>query len=135
MYSDKENDASNQESYEDFYKILDTAFTNSMKALKQNRFAVIVVGDIRDKKSEGYYPFIDDIKATMKRAGLVHYNDIILINQFGSAGFRARNTFRSRKLVNVKQRVLVFYKGDTKQIAKEFEDIEIGDLEDESGNF
>ena len=65
----------------------------------------------------------------------MHYNDVILINQFGSAGFRARNTFRSRKLVNVKQRVLVFYKGDTKQIAKEFEDIEIGDLEDESGNF
>lgn len=52
VYSDKENDASNQESYEDFYKILDTAFTNSMKALKQNRFAVVVVGDVRDKKVE-----------------------------------------------------------------------------------
>lgn len=133
VYSDKENDASNQESYEDFYKILDEAFTNSMKALKQNRFAVVVVGNVRDKKSGGYYPFIDDIKATMKKAGLVHYNDITLINQFGSAGFRARNTFKSRKLVNVKQYVLVFYKGDTSKIKEEFEEIEIGGLEDIEG--
>nr|DAS76259.1 MAG TPA: Putative modification methylase [Caudoviricetes sp.] len=133
VYSDKENDASNQESYEDFYKILDEAFTNSMKALKQNRFAVVVVGDVRDKKSGGYYPFTDDIKATMKKAGLVHYNDITLINQFGSAGFRARNTFKSRKLVNVKQYVLVFYKGDTSKIKEEFEEIEIGGLEDIEG--
>lgn len=133
VYSDKENDASNQESYEDFYKILDEAFTNSMKALKQNRFAVVVVGDVRDKKSGGYYPFTDDIKATMKKAGLVHYNDITLINQFGSAGFRARNTFKSRKLVNVKQYVLVFYKGDTSKIKEDFEEIEIGGLEDIEG--
>lgn len=42
VYSDLENDASNQETYEDFYNILDTAFTNAIGCLKENRFAVIV---------------------------------------------------------------------------------------------
>ena len=36
VYSNKENDASNQETYEEFYEILDKAFTESIKCLKEN---------------------------------------------------------------------------------------------------
>lgn len=129
VYSDKENDASNQSSYEEFYAILDDAFKKSVKLLKDDRFAVIVVGDVRDKKTGAYYGFVDDVKKTMKEAGLHFYNDIVLINSYGTAGLRARGCFKTRKTVNVKQNVLVFYKGNPKNIKDTFEDVEVIEIE------
>ena len=52
-YSDDERDASNQGSYQEFLALLEEAFTNSIKCLKKNRFAIIVMSAVRDKK--GYY--------------------------------------------------------------------------------
>lgn len=85
QYSDLPNDASNQDTYEDFYAILDTAFTNAIRCLRDNRFAVIVVGDIRDKKTSGYMRFPDDIKDTFIRNGMVLLNELILIDPVGTA--------------------------------------------------
>lgn len=124
VYSDKPNDASNQKTYEEFYAILDEAFTNAVKCLKNNRFAVVVVGDVRNKKTGEYYGFMDDVKATFKRNGLKLYNEIILLNPVGTAAIRAAKYMESRKVAKIHQNVLVFYKGDTKAIAKEFEKIE-----------
>lgn len=62
IYSDLENDASNQDSYEDFIKILDNAFKAAVTRLKDNRFAVIVVGDVRNKSDGCYYDFCGDVK-------------------------------------------------------------------------
>lgn len=50
VYSDDPKDASNQKDYASFRKILDTAFTGAAKALKNNRFAVVVMSNIRDDK-------------------------------------------------------------------------------------
>ena len=61
VYSTLENDASNQKEYKDFIKILDKAFSDSLKCLKNNRFAFIVVGDIRNENGV-YYNFPSDIK-------------------------------------------------------------------------
>ena len=61
VYSDKENDASNQDTYEGFIGILRNAFSKAITCLKENRFAVIVVGDVRNKKTGGYYNFVDDV--------------------------------------------------------------------------
>ena len=119
VYSDLPNDASNQESYEDFINILDTAFTNSIKTLKDNRFAVIVAGDVRDKKGF-YYPFTDDIKKIFRKAGMGLYNDIILADPIGSSALRARNTFKNRKVVKVHQNVMCFFKGDPSKVKDEF---------------
>lgn len=136
VYSELEDDASNQKSYEDFYKIIDKAFTDAIKILKDDRFAVIVAGDVRDNKTGGYYGFIDDIKQTFKKAGMMEYNNITLINSYGTAGMRARNAMKNRKVINVKQSVLVFYKGDTSSIQDNFMEIEIGDIDDyESRDF
>ena len=44
VYSNNENDASNQKTFEDFYTILDRAFSEAIQCLKNDRFAVIVVG-------------------------------------------------------------------------------------------
>ena len=120
VYSDLENDASNQETYEDFINILETAFANSIKTLKDNRFAVIVAGDVRDKQNGFYYPFTDDIKRIFRSNGMGLYNDIILADPIGSSALRARNTFKNRKVVKVHQNVMVFFKGDASHIKDEF---------------
>lgn len=125
VYSDKPNDASNQNSYEEFYKIIDTAFTNACKCLKEDRFAVIVVGNIRDKNTGGYYNFTGDIIETFTRNGLLFYNDMVLLDPIGSGGIRARNAMKNRKTTKVHQNVLVFYKGDADNIQKNFQRIEV----------
>lgn len=123
VYSDKENDASNQETYEDFYKILDDAFTKSIKCLKDNRFAVVVAGDVRNKKTGGYYDFLGDIKKTFIREGCLFYNELILVNKIGSGIITAGAGMRNRKIKKIHQNVLVFYKGDTSKIKDVFFDI------------
>ena len=133
VYSDDPNDASNQASYEEFYQILDEAFTKAIACLKDNRFAVVVVGNIRNDKTGGYYNFVGDVVNTFIRNGMYFYNDMILIDPIGSAGIRARKSMLRRKVVKVHQNVLVFYKGDHKQIDSLFPKIEvrIDDSEDE----
>ena len=44
------------------------------------------------------------------------YNDMILADPIGSAGLRARKTFRNRKVVKVHQNILCFYKGNPANI-------------------
>lgn len=135
VYSDLENDASNQDTYEDFYKILDTAFTNAVKCLKNNRFAVVVCGDVRNKKTGEYYGFIEDIKSTFKRNGLCLYNEMVLLDVVGTAALRVQRYMATRKLAKVHQNVLVFYKGDTSEIKNNFAEIEFEQGEfDESSN-
>lgn len=137
VYSSLENDASNQKSYEDFLKILEDAFANAIKCLKNNRFAVIVVGDIRDKKDGSYYGFPGDIVKIFKKNGLKFYNNIKLLTQIGTGAYRAASCMKTRKTVHVYQDVLVFYKGDTSQIKEIYKDVEVMELEeeDESSNF
>lgn len=123
-YSDLENDASNQENYEDFIKILDNAFKKAVTCLKENRFAVIVVGDIRNKSNGCYYDFCGDIKKIFKDAGMYLYNEIILVENCASTALRASRYMESRKVAKTHQNILVFYKGDTKEIKKQFPKIE-----------
>lgn len=127
VYSDLENDASNQETYEDFYSILDTAFTESAKCLKDNRFAVVICSDVRNHKDGGYYDFSGDIKATFKRNGFILYNELILVGAVGTAAIRSKRYMKNRKVARTHQNVLVFYKGDTSEIKNEFPELEVQD--------
>ena len=111
-YSDDPLDASNQSSYEDFLKILDNAFTASIKCLKENRFAVVVMSNVRGKNG-AYHRISDDIKDIFEKNGMCFYNDLILINQVGTAALRASPTMRTLKVWRTHQNVMVFYKGDT----------------------
>ena len=124
VYSNDERDASNQQSYDDFIKIIEEAFSNAVKCLKNNRFAVVVVGDVRDRKTGAYYCFQDDIKRIFRNNGLVLYNEIVLIQPIGNAALRANVNMRNRKTVKVHEYVLVFYKGDTSKIKDNFKTIE-----------
>lgn len=104
-------------------RIIENAFTGAIKCLKEDRFAVIVCGDIRDKNG-AYYCFPDDIKRIFVKNGCVLYNDIILIDPVGSAIYRAKKYMKNRKVVKTHQNVLVFYKGNTNNIKKIFNTIE-----------
>lgn len=123
VYSDKENDASNQDTYEDFMRIIENAFTGAIKCLKDDRFAVVVCGDIRDKKG-ACYGFPDDIKRVFINNGCVLYNELILVDPIGSAMLRCARSMRNRKVAKTHQNVLVFYKGNLKNIKNNYKTIE-----------
>lgn len=125
VYSDKENDASNQPTYEEFYAVLDVAFTEAAKLLKDNRFAVVVAQDVRNKKTGGYFGFTDDIKATFKRNGFTLCNEIVLLRPIGSAALFASTNMTGRKVTRVHEDILVFFKGDQREISKIYGDVEM----------
>ncbi|MDL2310268.1 site-specific DNA-methyltransferase, partial [Parabacteroides sp. OttesenSCG-928-B22] len=120
VYSDLENDASNQGTYEEFLAILQNAFTNALTCLKDDRFAVIVVGDVRDKKTGFYHNFVDDMKRIFKENGAPLYNEIILIETGASTALRAGRYMETRKVAKMHQNILVFYKGNPKNIKQSF---------------
>ena len=124
VYSDKENDLSNMP-FEEFEKNYTLILQKSFKKLKNNRFGIIVIGDVRDKK--GYYRNLIDItKKAICNENIGLYNDIILLQVVGTASLRAEGQFKaSRKVVKVHQNVLVFYKGNIKEIKNNYEEINI----------
>lgn len=102
--------------YSDFLAAYREIISISCRKLKNNRFAVFVVGDIRDSKG-AYRDFVGQTKQIFQDCGLCLYNDIVLLNQYGTAPMRASAQFGvRRKTVKVHQNVLVFYKGDISQI-------------------
>lgn len=114
-YSNHPLDLSNM-NYEDFTQAYCEIISKSCEKLKENRFAVFVVGDIRDSKG-AYRDFVSATKRIFQENGLYLYNDIVLLNVYGTAPMRARVHFEGgRKVVKTHQNVLVFYKGDIKAI-------------------
>lgn len=128
-YSDLDNDASNQGTYDEFLVILSNAYRDALACLKDNRFAVIVVGDVRDKKTGFYRNFIDDMKRIFRDNGAALYNELILIETGASTALLAARYMGSRKVVKMHQNILVFYKGNPKDIAKHFPKIEFSEDE------
>lgn len=129
VYSELSNDASNQASYNEFLQILKNSFTGAYDALKENRFAVIVVGDIRDKK-DAYRLFVDDMRKIWTELGAILYNEMIYVEPVGTLPQRVGRFMKNRKVGKCHQNVLVFYKGDPKKISENFK---ILDNENEGG--
>lgn len=119
-YSELENDASNQSTYKEFLEILDKAFTGAIRCLKENRFAVIVVGDVRDAKTGFYYDFPGDIIRIFQRNGMPLYNEMILVETLGTLPQRVGRYMSMRKVGKCHQNILVFYKGDASKIKYHF---------------
>ena len=114
VYSDDPKDASNQ-SYDGFIQILANAFAGAVKCLKKDRFAVVVMSNVRDDFG-AYHDICGDITRIFENNGCVLWNEIILLNVAGTAPMRARNGMKNRKVCRVHQEVLVYYKGDPKNI-------------------
>ena len=131
VYSDDPKDASNQDTYEDFIKIIRNAFTAAASCLKENRFAVIVVGDVRDEDSGEYYDFPGDVVRIFKDAGLHFLNEMILLEATTSAAIRAGKFMEGRKVFKCHQNVLVFYKGNPLMVADNFFPLDMSEEEKE----
>ncbi len=122
VYSELEGDISNM-GYAEFYKAYSKIIKRCCRRLKQNRFAVFVVANFRDKKTGFYYDFVGDTVRAFASHGVGFYNEAILVTAIGSLPVRVGRQFvAGRKLGKTHQNVLVFYKGNPKQIKKIFND-------------
>lgn len=110
-YSESAEDGSAKQTYAEFLVWYENIFKLCVKRLKWNRFAVIVVGEIRD--DDGWYRnFVGDTVSVMQRCGLRYYNEAILVTAVGSLPLRVNTQFGGyRKLGKTHQNVLVFYNG------------------------
>lgn len=123
VYSDMKEDISNMP-YKDFINIYKEIIRKSCDLLKQDRFAVFVVGDVRDKK--GFYcNFVSDTINAFFESGLFLYNEMILVNAIGAKAIGANGYMKTRKVGKVHQNVLVFYKGNPKNIKANYPELDL----------
>lgn len=116
VYSDTKQDMSVYTSYFSFLVWYKSIFKQAISRLKQNRFAVVVVGEIRDKNGI-YRNFVGDTINSLCEAGAQYYNEAILVTAIGSLPIRTSKQFPTgRKLGKTHQNVLVFFKGDPDKI-------------------
>ena len=113
-YSDQENDLSNMNP-KTFERLYEDIIRYHLSNLNENRFAAIVVGDVRDKN--GFYlKFPHKTVEIFERAGLKLYNDMVILQEPATAAMRSFNYMNSsRKIAKCHQNVLIFVKGDSLQ--------------------
>ena len=114
VYSDDPDDLSNKD-WESFLTSYYEIIRKAAIALKEDRFAVWIVGEVRDKKGfiRGLIP---ETITAFREAGLNYYNNGITLDPQATAALRATPQFTAgRKLVTVHQHFMVFVKGDPKK--------------------
>lgn len=122
VYSDLKEDLSTM-SHEDFFKVYEKILKNTYNKLKNDRFAVIVTSEVRNKKGE-YIRLVPNTINIMVEAGYIYYNDIILMNSVGTLPMRTgRHMNAGRKIGRRHQNVLVFYKGNPNNIKNNFSEL------------
>jgi DNA modification methylase len=133
VYSDDPKDLSTM-AYKEFAFVYAEIIRKSCELLKDNTFACIVVGEVRDKKGN-YYNFVGDTIQAFIDAGLNYYNEAILVTCVGSLPIRAGKQFKAgRKLGKTHQNILVFVKGDGKKATQNCGDVDFAEMkEDEEG--
>lgn len=131
VYSDDAKDLSNM-SYDDFVETYKEIIKKSCAQLKEDSFAVFVIGEVRNKKTGAYRGFVQDTISAFTESGLSYESEAILVTNSGSAATRAGRSFPpARRMVKTHQNVLVFCKGDPKKAAKRCGELEVPDEGDE----
>ncbi len=126
-YTDEPADLSTAPTYEEFLEGYGAIIERAARRLAKNRFAVLVVGEIRDTQRGVYQGLVPDTIRLAEKAGLKFYNDAVLVTTHGSLPVRAGRAFESsRKLGKTHQNVLVFIKGDWKKAAADLGTAEFG---------
>lgn len=140
-YSDDPRDLSTMP-YPEFRERYARIIANTLMLLREDRFALFVVGDVRGP--DGFYRgFPWHTIEAFDAAGARLYNELILVTAVGSLPVRAGRAFAaSRKVGRTHQSVLVFVKGDPKRATQAVGDCEFGAIpaeenetaEDEASN-
>lgn len=130
VYSDDERDLSRASSFASFLEGYYECLTSAVELLKDDRFAVIVVGDIREKSGR-VLPLVAKTIELMTGLGMTFYNEAVYITPVGSLRIRAARYFvESRKLGRTHQSVLCFVKGDGKAAAQAAGEVDQSALEE-----
>ena len=91
---------------------------NAAAKLRPDRFAALVVGEVRGPAG-GLIGLVPLTIQAMTAAGLTYWNELQLPQPAGSAPLRAGRPFAlSRKVCRTHQTLLVFVKGDARQAAE-----------------
>jgi hypothetical protein len=110
-YSDDPADLSNM-TWPAFRKAYETAIQAALARLKNHRFAVWVVSDVRDKAGH-YRGLTAETVRIFQKAGAHLYNEAILVTPTGSLAVTAGKQMKAgRKLGRQHQNVLIFGKGE-----------------------
>jgi hypothetical protein len=129
VYSDAKEDISNMP-YKEFISVYREIIQKSCVLLKNDRFAVFVVGDVRDKN--GFYRnFISDTIQSFLDNGLFLYNNIKVLKPIGNAAMRAAKYMNQRKVCLIHEDMLVFYKGNPKKIKANYPELDLRYMQDE----
>jgi hypothetical protein len=129
VYSKDEKDGSAFATYEGFMDWYTDIFKAAAAKLRDHRFLVVKVGDVR-ASAGGYRCFVaDTIKRFCTDVGLHLFNEAVLVTPLGSLPIRVSGFFgKGRKLGKAHQNLLVFYKGDIAAINSTYpEEVEHGD--------
>jgi hypothetical protein len=115
---------------EEFFAAQAAIIKAAVDRLKPDRFAVWIVGDVRDR--DGFYVNLPGRSVeAFEAAGARFYNDGVLVTAAGSLPIRAGKQFTAtRKLGKTHQNILVFCKGDPKAATQACGEVEFGDLGD-----
>lgn len=132
VYSDDPLDISTMP-YEEFIAAYRDIIAQACSRLRVDRFACVVVGDVRDS-SGNYRNFVGDTVEAFCSAGLSYYNEAILVTAVGSLPIRVGKQFSgSRKFGKTHQNVLVFVKGDGKRASEACGEVDVVDAADMFG--
>lgn len=107
---------------------------DTVARLRDDRFAVWVIGDVRD--AGGFFVNLPGRTVeAFEAAGARFYNDAILVTAVGSLPIRAGRQFEaSRKLGRTHQNVLVFCKGDPRKATEACGQVEFGEIDEGTGS-
>ncbi len=132
QYSGDPADLSAME-WDDFLAAYRKIIAASCRVLRQDRFAVIVVGDLRGPDG-CYRNFPGETVRAFLDAGLRLYNDCVLFTRLVNLPLTAKKNFKqTRKLAKAHQNVFVFVKGDPLAAAEFCGDVEVADVPNEEG--
>jgi hypothetical protein len=117
-----------------FFEAYALIIHDTVARLRDDRFAVWVIGDVRD--AGGFFVNLPGRTVeAFEAAGARFYNDAILVTAVGSLPIRVGRQFTaSRKLGRTHQNVLVFCKGDPKRATEACGQVEFGEIEEEAGS-
>lgn len=115
------------DTYEEFRARLFAGYEKAIKALKENRFFVVMTGDSRDKRG-AYHCHEAETEIFLKEQGLSVYNKIVYLEAEFTRLAQAKKTLHVRKFPKREQKIIVAYKGTgsgsiTDAIAKDFASI------------
>lgn len=129
-YSDDPGDLSNM-SLADFNAAHGEIIAASLERLKDDRFAVWVIGDVR-LEARRWARIVDSTIDSFEAAGAALHNEATLITPMGGRRIGLRQSFiKTRTLTSLTESVLIFCKGDAKAAAEALGEVAVGEPPDE----